>query len=148
MDVIYFDPRQTSPERDREIEDRLKHVSPSFDWSVKNQARMHHRNTDPPYKSVADAMQFWPETATAVAVRLTASGTLDICAPFGLWDLFDLILRPTPTFVSERRAIFDQRVNAKAWLSRYPLLKIIEVPHSKTAPGFPEAAWYSRQEAD
>lgn len=124
VDVVWYDPRQTSPERDCEFEDRLKHASPAVDWSVKNQARMHYRNTDPPYKSVDDAMRFWPETATAVAVRLTASGTMDICAPFGLCDLFDLVLRPTPPFESERRAIFDQRVSAKRWLSRYPLLKI------------------------
>lgn len=124
VDIVWYDPRQTSPELDREFEDRLKQANPAFDWSVKNQARMHHRNTDSPYQSVNDAMRFWPETATAVAVRLTSSGTLDICAPFGLCDLFGLVIRPTPTFESERRATFDQRVSTKAWLSRYPLLKV------------------------
>jgi hypothetical protein len=124
VDVIWFDECCADPTTDRQIESQLQQKSPSFHWSVKNQARMHHRNTDPPYRSVAHAMQAWPETATAVALRLIRSNRLDICSPYGLCDLFDLVLRPTPTFEGERRAIFDQRVIAKAWFTRYPLLNI------------------------
>lgn len=70
-------------------------------------------------------MLFWPESATAVAVRLSGNN-LEINAPLGLDDLFQLRLRPTPYFASVRRAIFDQRVADKGWLSRYPRVRMAE----------------------
>jgi hypothetical protein len=39
--------------------------------------------------SVADAVATWPETATAVAVRLQADDTIDVCATCGMTDLLD-----------------------------------------------------------
>ncbi|PLC63479.1 hypothetical protein B9P82_13400 [Citrobacter sp. L55] len=74
--------------------------SAQIDWSVKNQARMHQRNGDYPYTSTRNALLHWPETATAIAVRLGKEG-LDITAPYGLSDLFELRLRPTPAFEGE-----------------------------------------------
>ncbi|AMG74506.1 nucleotidyltransferase family protein [Sphingopyxis granuli] len=129
IDVIWFSRTLVDPAIDRDIERRLSAVLPKFAWSVKNQARMHHRNGDRAYKSAADAMMHWPETATAVAARLHA-GTVEINAPFGLDDLFGLCLRPTPAFVGERRAIFDGRVASKQWLKRYPMLTIPSLPAS------------------
>lgn len=85
---------------------------------------MHQRNGDAPYRSTEDALRFWPETATAVAVRLTDNHRIETIAPYGLEDLFELRLRPTPRFESEKRAIFLQRVAEKRWLERYPLLHI------------------------
>ncbi|OMG61366.1 hypothetical protein IL54_4727 [Sphingobium sp. ba1] len=83
---------------------------------------MHHRNGDAPYTDVTDAMRHWPETATAVAVRLSRAGDIEINAPYGLDDLFALRLQPTPDFVTSKRAIFDARVRSKRWQERYPLL--------------------------
>lgn len=37
-----------------------------------------------------NALSLWPETATAVAVRLLENNALEIIAPFGLDDLFEL----------------------------------------------------------
>ncbi len=124
IDVIYYDPTQISESGDRRIEARLSQMRPDFCWSVKNQARMHTRNGDAPYSSVFHAMQFWPETATAVAVRLNGQDGLDVCAPYGLGDLFQLKLKPTPGFVNAKRHIFDARVASKVWLKSYPLLKL------------------------
>ena len=56
-----------APSRDRAIEAELRALAPGIDWSVKNQARMHLRNGDPPYSGATDAMRHWPETATAIA---------------------------------------------------------------------------------
>lgn len=97
---------------------------PGLQWSVKNQARMHRRNGDPAYTSVSQAMEHWPETATAVAIRLHGLGSLEVSAPFGLDDLFGLQLRPTPHFRREKLPIFADRVAAKRWLHRYPMLQI------------------------
>jgi hypothetical protein len=123
VDVVWFDPARSDPDFDRDIERRLHASAPGFDWSVKNQARMHARNGDAPYRSVADAMRHWPETATAIAARLAADGRVEIEAPFGLDDLFALRLRPTPGFADAKRPIFDQRVAAKNWMALYPALR-------------------------
>ncbi|MGK3112107.1 nucleotidyltransferase family protein [Candidatus Pantoea formicae] len=123
VDVVWFDSENCSPELDRVLEDRLKQQIPSLDWSVKNQARMHLRNGDHPYTSTGDALLYWPETATAVAVRLGPEG-LDITAPYGLSDLFELRLRPTPVFEREKLNFFKQRVGTKRWVERYPKLQL------------------------
>lgn len=128
VDVVWFDDKQPSERQDRALEAALKRLSPAFNWSVKNQARMHRRNDDAPYRSTEDALRFWPETATALAVRLTDNHRLETIAPYGLEDLFELRLRPTPRFEYDKRAIFMQRVAEKRWLARYPLLRIIEQP--------------------
>lgn len=122
VDVIWFD-RDRKEDFDLVIEKQLKQAAAEFDWSVKNQAHMHRRNRDRPYSSVADAMTFWPETATGVAVRLNAVDELEINAPFGLDDLYALRLLPTPAFIGPKRVIFHERVARKNWLARYPLLR-------------------------
>lgn len=121
VDVIWFDRERASRAVDRDIEAQLKAVDPAIDWSVKNQARMHRRNNDEPYRSTEDAVSRWPETATAVALRLTVGG-IDIMAPFGLDDLFSLVVRPTPAFAGEKRPVFQRRVQEKRWLERWPRL--------------------------
>lgn len=124
VDVVWFADTHYTPEQDNYLEDRLKHALPSLVWSVKNQARMHLRNGDAPYTSTENALLHWPETATAVAVRLGSYG-LEILAPYGLADLFELRLRPTPRFERDKFAAFAQRVTAKRWMERYPRLQLI-----------------------
>lgn len=126
VDVIWFDPDCLSPEVDREYEEQLRLSVPSIEWSVKNQARMHLRNGDVPYRSATDAMRYWPETATAVAARRQGFDQCEIAAPLGLDDLLQLALRPTSRFVTEKREIFDQRVKAKAWMLSWPNLEIFD----------------------
>ncbi len=122
VDVVWFDDKRPNPKIDLGIEALLRSLAPGFDWSVKNQARMHRRNGDAPYMSVADAMRHWPETATAVAARLADDDSIDLNAPLGLDDLFSLRLTPTYAFATRKRPVFDKRVSEKGWLERYPLL--------------------------
>jgi hypothetical protein len=124
IDVLWFGPEAAGSRDDRRLEDDLRAREPALDWSVKNQARMHLRNGDPPYASVGDAMRCWPETATAVAVRHSGGDACEILAPFGLSDLFDLLLRPTPRFTGPRRAAFLARVREKRWLNDYECLRM------------------------
>lgn len=127
VDVIWYDLAHQEAEFDRTLEERLRDAEPGIDWSVKNQARMHARNGDAPYSSATDAMRFWPETATAVAARRTPDGACEIAAPYGLEDLMNLALRPTARFVSEKRAVFDERVAQKEWLEIWPKLTLAEL---------------------
>lgn len=124
VDVLWFDREQTGPQVDARIEASLRSLDPTIDWSVRNQARMHMRNGDPPYRSTADAMCRWPETATAVAVRRTASDGFEVSAPLGLADLFGLVLRPTPCFQGRKHHQYLERIEAKGWLSSWPRLRM------------------------
>ena len=121
VDVIYFDP-ETQREREAEIEKALARRLPAVPWSVRNQARMHRNNGDPPYRDTEDALGHWLETPTAVAARLTAAGETEVLAPFGLADLFDLRVRPTPHAKSraDRLAAYRLRTTEKAWTATWP----------------------------
>lgn len=123
IDVLFYDQSITDAAYDAEIEATLRQSAPDLNWSVKNQARMHLRNHDAPYVSVADAMRFWPETATAVAARRLGNECI-VIAPFGLSDLDGLILRPTSEFPHKIKA-FLARVKAKNWRTRWPKVQVI-----------------------
>lgn len=123
VDVVWFSAENIEEEVDRQIERRLCGMLPGLQWSVKNQARMHLRNGDAAYSSVADAMSHWPETATAVAVANDGKGSIRINAPLGLEDLYAPRLRPTADFRARRRDVYDERVKSKDWIARYPLLR-------------------------
>jgi hypothetical protein len=124
VDVIWFDAKRCTPEDDEALEGVLRALDPTVIWSVKNQARMHFQNGDEPYLSATDAMRHWPETATAVAVRLLEKGLFEVAAPLGLDDLFGLILRPTEKFSTSKKAIFEKRFKSKNWMKIWPLLTL------------------------
>jgi uncharacterized protein len=97
VDVAFFDPADLSRRRDEQATARLLAEGPGLPWQARNQAAVHTWYSgkfggEPvaPLLPVADAVATWPETATAVAVRLeprggTGSG-IEICAPLGLGD--------------------------------------------------------------
>ena len=126
VDVVWFCAECAEPEEDRRAEDMLRAMDPSIPWSVRNQARMHSRNGDAPYASTVDAMRFWPESATAVAVRRTKRDGCEVVAPFGLDDLFGMVVRPTPRFaVGDKLAAHLARVEQKGWLTHWPHLRAL-----------------------
>lgn len=124
IDVIWYDPDQATSERDRLLELALRDHDDTLKWSVKNQARMHPRNADSPYESATDAMRYWPETATATGVRLGHHGVIEVAAPFGLNDLFELIVRPTERFLKEKHPIYLDRIRSKGWQATWPRLAV------------------------
>lgn len=125
VDVIRFDAERSSPSEDGVLQAVLERLEPAVMWSVKNQARMHIQNGDEPYSSAIDAMRYWPETATAVAVRLRADDTCEVAAPLGLDDLLGLIIRPVGKFAVAKSATFRERYTSKKWLEIWPQLKLV-----------------------
>ena len=127
VDVVYWaaEPEELS----RTHEARLRAARPDIDWEVTNQATVHlwHWRTQrlrvAPLQSVAQGLCTWPETATAVGVRRTEEGTVDILAPLGLADLFALRLRHNPAQASAQ--IFRERVETKRWMQRWPELQLV-----------------------
>lgn len=122
VDVIYFDPQQRDPEREARYEAQLQACLPKVRWQVRNQARMHLKNGDAPYVSVQDAMGYWPEKETAVAVRQTEEG-YEVISAFGLHSLFSLCLSPNSR---RSQALFEQRLHTKGWLVQWPLLRVVD----------------------
>lgn len=137
IDVIWFDTARVTRERDLVLECRLRDRDSTQAWSVKNQARMHLRNGDSGYLSATDAMRYWPETATAVGVRLDGLGAVEVAAPFGLDDLFHLLVRPTPRFTGEKYPVYLERQRARQWQATWPRLTICRTAGSAadTPPG-------------
>jgi hypothetical protein len=125
LDVIYFD----SANSPNDAEHTLRAALAEYTWEVTNQASVHHWQSQatgrdiPAYDSIATSMASWPETATAVGVRLSDRGAIEIIAPHGLVDLFALTLRPSPV-ASDPRA-YTARLREKAWHLRWPRLLIV-----------------------
>lgn len=130
IDLIYFDPDDTDEDTEKRYEARLQKAL-TTDWSVKNQARMHEKSRDAPYRNSEDALAHWVETATCVGVRLNRDGTLELIAPHGIEDLVNLVVRPGPLHASPEEAA--ERVKAKKWLERWPKLRLVGVPARRTS---------------
>ena len=123
VDVLYFDPADPSIEREWALENQLAAVMPGVPWSVRNQARMHLRNGDAPYADTEDALRYWLESATCVALRLEPDDRLTVIAPYGLSDL--LALRSGPTQSGRARyAAYIARMRQKDWPSRWPRVRV------------------------
>jgi hypothetical protein len=103
VDVAFFDPGDLRPEVDHEATRRLRAAWPDVPWEASNQAAVHLWYADAfgggpvePLRSIADAVATWPETATAVAVRLDHTDNVEVCAPLGLSDLLGGVWRRNP----------------------------------------------------
>lgn len=86
---------------------------------MKNEARMHSVNGIPPYTSSVDAIAKFPETATALGVKLDDDHRLILAAPCGVSDVINMLVKPTAYFKEneERRIIYENRIVAKDWQS-------------------------------
>jgi hypothetical protein len=122
IDVVYFHAADVSADRDVEIETSLGRAMPGLPWSVKNQARMHTANGDPPYADTADALRHWPETCTAIAV-CSVESRVELLAPFGVSDLVTLTVSPTPAFAG-KLDIYCARMARKQWVRHWPRPRI------------------------
>lgn len=121
IDVIYFDKSSLDILIEKKIESELQFLMPQFNWSVKNQARMHLRNGDRPYTSSLDAMSFWPEIQTSIGVTFDDSDKLILKSPFYESYKVDRVTRNT---VKDNRRIFRERLYNRNWLSRWPDLLV------------------------
>ncbi len=130
VDLAYFDPLDLRPEAENAWERRLHAIRPDVPWEVKNQAAVHlwyerrFGYAVPRLDSIQAAVATWPETATAIALRLLADDQIELIAPFGLADLFQMILRRNPTRVSVEE--YQRRYASKRIRERWPHVQILE----------------------
>lgn len=126
IDVIYFDAEKQEETDEKRYESILADILPKVPWSVKNQARMHRRNQLSPYESAVDAISKFPETATAVGIKLSPDNHLIVAAPCGTEDLLTLQVKPTQHFIQhlELLPIYQKRLADKSWQTHWPKLSL------------------------
>jgi uncharacterized protein len=129
VDVVYFDPTNTSKTVEKELEGELRNQRPDIPWSVKNQARMHLINNLPPYTSSVDAISKFPETVTALGVKLDKMDQVILAAPCGIDDVINLVVNPTPYFfeTEECMHVYQERVRKKNWESIWDKVRVNHV---------------------
>ncbi|WP_413192528.1 nucleotidyltransferase family protein [Pararobbsia alpina] len=129
VDVAYFDTTDLSADRDASFESELTSLRPEFPWEVTNQAAVHtwfesaFGHGVPPLISLEAAVASWPEYATAVGLTLLHDDTIKVIAPYGLDDLFAMVVRRNPARVSV--ATYRDRVTQKQYRNRWPHVTII-----------------------
>ncbi len=125
IDVIYFNPSDTSKDTELNIERALTSQVPSAHWQVKNQARMHLNHGHNAYRDCEEAISYWVEQETCVAIRLCpneGNDTFDMLAPYGLSSNFAGTISINPRH--PRDDVFTQRVKTKNWLVTWPQLTL------------------------
>lgn len=100
---------------------RLKTEMPEVNWQVKNQSNMHQKHGHFAYDSISDAMSFWPEKETAIAVRLSPNNRVEYLSVFGFDFLFDGYISHN---VRVPLNVFEQRLKDKQWQKIWPNLKL------------------------
>lgn len=122
IDLVYFDTDDTSSTRDMALEDNARN-SLQATWEIRNQARMHEKHGNPPYKNTAHVIAHWVEVPTCVGVRLNTDDTLTFTAPFGLGENWSCQVRMNPEV--PRPDTYKMRVQDKGWAERWPRLQFV-----------------------
>ncbi|MCB0014922.1 MAG: nucleotidyltransferase family protein [Anaerolineales bacterium] len=128
IDLVYFDAGDLSYEGEDQV---IQRAAPLFaampvQVDIKNQARVHlwyaakFGQAMAPYGAIEQAVASWPTTATALAIR-PVGASYDLCAPFGLDDLFSLTVRPNKRQVSQ--AVYEAK--CERWQRCWPRLTIL-----------------------
>ena len=121
VDVIFFDP-DISYEETVSIEKKLREDFPQYHWELKNQVYMHlHSPHTVPYTSSCDAMSKYPEQCTAIGLRLHADATLELFVPYGIEDILNFQVSPTPHFLEneDRMKLYQERLSKKNWQEKW-----------------------------
>lgn len=117
IDVVYLDAERTDPAIDRSLELELVARAARRPWRVANLAR------DGGTLRAGLAARY-PDTASAVAVRLGPRESLEIVAPFGLEDLVAGVVRPS---APERAGLLRRRMAEERWRARYPRIRLVDL---------------------
>ncbi|WP_410513939.1 nucleotidyltransferase family protein [Paenibacillus sp. BR2-3] len=116
IDIIYYDGANLSYAGEDAVITKAKALFDGIPVPIdlKNQARVHLWYRDKfgidlqPYDSLEHAIDTWPTTATCLGARLNTDDSWHIYAPFGLGDLFELVIQADFPFleysIRKRRA--------------------------------------------
>jgi hypothetical protein len=129
-DLIYFDDRELSKEAENAAEVEVRELLPDLPapLEVRNQARVHLWFEDyfgipyAPLSCAEEAIDRYASRTHAVGIRLGEDGVLDVYAPFGLEDIFAMIMRPN--YALPNKSTHDKKAGRARAI--WPELKILD----------------------
>lgn len=132
-DVNYFDASDLSWEaEDRAIAAATQALTGiDAEIQIRNEARVHVWYEDkfgvpcPPYRSTRHAISTFPNCSSCVGARIV-EGHFEVCAPFGLTDLFRMTTRPNPVLAPGE--VYTAKTTR--WASEWPQLTVLPWPAS------------------
>jgi uncharacterized protein len=131
-DLVYFDGAEVSWDAEDAViqAGRLRFADLHAEVEIRNQARVHLWYEDKfglpcqPYDCTEAAIDTFPTTATCVGVRADADGHRSVYAPFGLSDMFNMVVRPNTALCPQR--VYEAK--ATRWQQRWPELSVLPWP--------------------
>ncbi len=122
VDLVYFDPTiPADQEKDKDLMEKLS-AETGLDWETRNNAYNYKSDIRSPYGSAEDVIAAWPETVTAVGVKIE-NGALKLIAPYGIEDLVNFVIKTSPKY-QDGVEVIKQRIAKKKWLEKWPNLKL------------------------
>lgn len=127
-DLVYYDAKDISKKSEAKEQQRVRKLFSALpvEIDVANEARVHTwfekdfgKKIDQ-LESCEDAINKWPTTATSVGVNKT-KGKVNVYAPYGLNDLFGLVVRPNKPSVI--KWVYEKKV--EKWTQKWPNLTVI-----------------------
>ena len=127
-DLVYYDAGDISKDTETKEQRRIKTMFSSLpiDVEVINEARVHQwfevdfgKRIDQ-FRSCENAIDDWPTTATAIGVN-KMNGKINVYAPYGLNDLFGMVVRPNKPAVLKR--VYEEKI--EKWTKKWSNLKVI-----------------------
>jgi uncharacterized protein len=97
---------------------------------IRNQARVHLWYEEkfglpcPPHTSTEAAIDTYEATTASLGVRLELGGRMRIYAPYGLSDVFNLVVRPNPVLAP--RSVYEAKT--ARWRRQWPDLTVLPWP--------------------
>jgi hypothetical protein len=131
-DLVYFDPSDLSWEAEDAVIVAGNEVFAGLPAPVeiRNQARVHLWYEEkfglacPPHASSEAAIDTYEATAACLGVRLEPGGRWRIYAPYGLSDVFNLVIRPNPVLAP--RHVYETKT--ARWQRQWPGLTVLPWP--------------------
>lgn len=120
IDLIYYDPSGNDENADVELSKKVSQET-GITWEIVNIIYSHEWDNVPPHKSVEDVLAHWPETASSIGVKIK-DGNLKLVAPYGIDDLVNLIIKPSPKSEAGAERV-KERAKTKQWLEKWPKLR-------------------------
>ena len=120
FDIAFFD---AEGDRSQELAAKatLTKQFPNYKFDVKNQASFARwRSGGQTYTTTEDGITNWLHTTAAIGVRLDPQGQWQFFTPYGLDDLFNGIIRPTPAHINNP----DAERKAAEFLQKCPCLQL------------------------
>jgi len=132
-DFFYFDPDTSWGAEDDVIRRGAELFGDlAVPVEIRNEARVHLWYADhfgvpaAPFRDCRDAIDHFAAVCCCYGVRMTGAGELEVYAPHGYGDLFDLVVRANRRLAP--REVYETKTDR--WLAEWPQLTVLPWEHS------------------